>query len=161
MVRTFTEGEVRASLVFQLSKLASILLVATRSLAGVTPWDTLVTGTAVGRLVEAQRLDVGLLESEKQPVVLLLREADGDEEVGAAGPCVKGIILTQELPHLSHLGESVGWLVGLVGLHGISSCSSVFAFGTGFRPPLTIPPSSPPPLLRRPRPPGARPIRHP
>jgi len=104
VVRTFTEGEVRASLVFQLSKLAALLLVATRSLAGVTPWDTLVAGTAVGRLVELQRLDPGALAAETDPVVLLLREADGDEEVAAAGRCVKGIILTQELPHLSHLG---------------------------------------------------------
>lgn len=31
--------------------------------------------------------------------------ADGDEEVGAAGPCVAGVVLTQDLPHLSHLGE--------------------------------------------------------
>ena len=28
----------------------------------------------------------------------------GDEEVTAAGPGVRGIILEQELPHLSHLG---------------------------------------------------------
>lgn len=104
VVRTFTEGEVRASLVFQLSKLAALLLVAARSLAGVTPWDTLVSGTAVGRLMELERLDPGALEHEAGPVVLLLREADGDEEVAAAGRCVRGIVLTQELPHLSHLG---------------------------------------------------------
>lgn len=104
-VRTFTEGEVRASVVFQLSKLAALLLVAARSLAGVTPWDTLVAGTAVGRLVQLQSLDPGALEGETSPVVLLLRSADGDEEVAAAGRCVRGIVLTQELPHLSHLGE--------------------------------------------------------
>lgn len=104
VVRTFTEGEVRASLVFQLSKLAALLLVAVRSLAGVTPWDTLVAGTATGRLMEVEHLDPGALAGETQPVVLLLREADGDEEVAAAGRCVRGIVLTQELPHLSHLG---------------------------------------------------------
>lgn len=111
VVRTFTEGEVRASLVFQLSKLAALLLVAARSLAGVTPWDTLVAGQAVGQLVELRRLDPGALQGLRDPVVLLLREADGDEEVAAAGRCVKGIVLTQELPHLSHLGEwwGLGW----------------------------------------------------
>ncbi|KAI8466100.1 MAG: pyruvate phosphate dikinase [Monoraphidium minutum] len=104
VVRTFTEGEVRSSLVFQLSKLGALLLVAARALAGVTPWDTLVSGTAVGRLLEAARLDPAALQGETGPVVLLLRAADGDEEVAAAGRCVQGIVLTQELPHLSHLG---------------------------------------------------------
>lgn len=108
VVRTFAEGEVRASLVFQVSKLAALLLVAARALAGVTPWDTLVAGTAVGRLVEARTLDPGMLAGETRPVVLLLRAADGDEEVAAAGRCVRGIVLTQELPHLSHLGERRG-----------------------------------------------------
>jgi phosphoglucan,water dikinase len=113
VVRTFTEGEVRASLVFQLSKLAALLLVAARSLAGVTPWDTLVAGTAVGRLTEAVRLDPAALADVTEPVVLLLREADGDEEVAAAGDCVRGIVLTQELPHLSHLGaRERGWRWG-------------------------------------------------
>lgn len=103
-IRAFAEGEVRASLVFQVSKLAALLLVAARSLAGVTPWDTLVAGTAVGTLVDAPSLDPALLAGETRPVVLLLRGADGDEEVAAAGRCVRGIVLTQELPHLSHLG---------------------------------------------------------
>ena len=106
VARTFTEGEVRSSLVFQLSKLASSLLVAARSLAGVTPWDTLVAGIAVGSLRTAQRLDPAALEGEAGPIVLLLREADGDEEVAAAGPGLRGVILTQALPHLSHLGEA-------------------------------------------------------
>jgi phosphoglucan,water dikinase len=109
VVRTFTEGEVRASLVFQLSKLAAMLLVAARSLAGVTPWDTLVAGTAVGTLREVETLDPAALSGVTEPVVLLLREADGDEEVSAAGKCVRGVVLTQELPHLSHLGALAGW----------------------------------------------------
>ena len=33
-----------------------------------------------------------------------MKYADGDEEVSAAGPGVRGVILAQELPHLSHLG---------------------------------------------------------
>jgi phosphoglucan,water dikinase len=38
-------------------------------------------------------------------VVVLLRSASGDEEVGAAGNNLKGVVLTQDLPHLSHLGK--------------------------------------------------------
>lgn len=36
--------------------------------------------------------------------VLLVRRAEGDEEVGPLGPRLAGVILLQELPHLSHLG---------------------------------------------------------
>jgi phosphoglucan,water dikinase len=38
-------------------------------------------------------------------VIVLLREASGDEEVAAAGRNLRGMVLTQDLPHLSHLGE--------------------------------------------------------
>ena len=41
----FTEAEVRASMVFQLSKLASLLLKASRLAIGDAAWDALVTGT--------------------------------------------------------------------------------------------------------------------
>ena len=37
-------------------------------------------------------------------VVLLVRRADGDEEVGPLGHHLRGVILCQDLPHLSHLG---------------------------------------------------------
>ena len=37
-------------------------------------------------------------------VVLLVRRATGDEEVSAAGGQLRGVILAQSLPHLSHLG---------------------------------------------------------
>lgn len=36
--------------------------------------------------------------------VLLVRSATGDEEVGAMGGALKGVILCHSLPHLSHLG---------------------------------------------------------
>ncbi|CAK9138206.1 unnamed protein product [Ilex paraguariensis] len=38
------------------------------------------------------------------PVILVVSKADGDEEVTAAGNNIVGIVLLQELPHLSHLG---------------------------------------------------------
>ena len=40
-----------------------------------------------------------------ESVVLLVNKANGDEEVGATGLNLQGIILRHSLPHLSHLGE--------------------------------------------------------
>jgi hypothetical protein len=52
---------------------------------------------------------------------VLLRSASGDEEVGAAGPNLKGVVLTQDLPHLSHLGK---WGI-LMGILAYATCSMV------------------------------------
>jgi len=64
-----------------------------------------VAGTAVGKLIELQQLDPAALASYSEPVVVLLKSASGDEEVAAVGPLLKGVVLAQDLPHLSHLGE--------------------------------------------------------
>eukprot|EP00252_Welwitschia_mirabilis_P027781 TRINITY_DN9640_c0_g1_i1.p1 TRINITY_DN9640_c0_g1~~TRINITY_DN9640_c0_g1_i1.p1 ORF type:complete len:685 (-),score=156.34 TRINITY_DN9640_c0_g1_i1:251-2017(-) len=104
-IRTYTEAEIRSSVVFQVSKLCSLLLKAVQPLAGCFGWDTLVPGTANGRLVEVDRIVPGSLYSTvTEPVILLVKRADGDEEVKAAGENIAGVILLQELPHLSHLG---------------------------------------------------------
>eukprot|EP00897_Mesotaenium_endlicherianum_P010694 jgi/Mesen1/9653/ME000671S09008 len=105
-VRTYTEAEIRASVVFQLAKQCSLLLKAVRALAGSEGWDPLMTGSAVGVLTVVDRIVPGALpaHAENNAVVLLVKEADGDEEVKAAGPNVAGVILCHELPHLSHLG---------------------------------------------------------
>ena len=59
----------------------------------------------MGRLVEADTLEPGTLRDVGgDGVVLLLRRASGDEEVGVAGPGLRGVILAHALPHLSHLG---------------------------------------------------------
>ena len=44
--QVFTEAEVRASLVFQLSKLCSLTLKAARLATGGAEWDALVAGQA-------------------------------------------------------------------------------------------------------------------
>lgn len=104
-VRTYTEAEIRASVVFQLAKLCSLLLKAVRATAGGEGYDTLMPGKAVGTLVEVDRIIPGALPpSANGPVILLVKTADGDEEVKAAGGNVAGVILQHELPHLSHLG---------------------------------------------------------
>lgn len=102
-IRTYTEAEIRASVVFQLSKLCSLLLKAARAVAGEEGWDPLVPGVAFGTLFEVDRILPGSVPSSG-PIILLVKEADGDEEVKASGENVEGIVLLQELPHLSHLG---------------------------------------------------------
>ena len=63
-------------------------------------------GEAQGRLVAVDRIEAGALpEGSSDPVILLVKAASGDEEVGAAGANLKGVILCHSLPHLSHLGE--------------------------------------------------------
>lgn len=105
-IQVFTESEVRASVVFQLSKLCSLLLKATRLTTGGGAWDALVAGTATGTLHQVDRIQPGALEgaAPDEDVVLLVKEASGDEEVGATGLRLRGVILAHSLPHLSHLG---------------------------------------------------------
>ncbi|KAJ4723049.1 phosphoglucan, water dikinase, chloroplastic-like [Melia azedarach] len=104
-VRTYTEAEIRAGIIFQVSKLCTLLLKAVRSTLGSQGWDVLVPGAAVGKLVEVERIIPGTLPSSiEEPIILFVNKADGDEEVTAAGNNILGVILLQELPHLSHLG---------------------------------------------------------
>jgi len=99
-IKFFSEGDIRGNLVFQLSKLVSGLLKHIRSLAGLPPWDILVTGKVTARLICAYRMDdLGPLPEEQ--VIALLEHVEGDEEIP---DFVAGIILAHELPHLSHLG---------------------------------------------------------
>ncbi|KAL9262661.1 Phosphoglucan, water dikinase, chloroplastic-like protein [Drosera capensis] len=89
----------------QVSKLCSLLLKAVRRALGSQGWDVLVPGSASGTLVEVDRIVPGSLPSSVAgPVILLVNKADGDEEVTAAGANIVGVVLLQELPHLSHLG---------------------------------------------------------
>ncbi|VAH99085.1 unnamed protein product [Triticum turgidum subsp. durum] len=89
----------------KVSKLCTVLLKAVRVVIGSSGWDVLVPGVAHGALIQVERIIPGSLPSSiKGPVVLLVNKADGDEEVKAAGDNIVGVILLQELPHLSHLG---------------------------------------------------------
>ena len=65
-------------------------------------------GEARGKLVEVDRMDAGALEFNPGcPLVLLVKAASGDEEVGALSVDLKGVILCHGLPHLSHLGALI------------------------------------------------------
>ncbi|KAJ6973209.1 phosphoglucan [Populus alba x Populus x berolinensis] len=104
-IRTYTEAEIRAGVIFQVSKLCTLLLKAVRSTLGSHGWDILVPGAASGTLVQVESIVPRSLPSTIEgPIILVVNKADGDEEVTAAGSNIVGIILLQELPHLSHLG---------------------------------------------------------
>ncbi|KAI5402197.1 phosphoglucan, water dikinase, chloroplastic [Lathyrus oleraceus] len=104
-VKTFTEAEIRAGVIFQVSKLCTLLLKAVRSTLGSQGWDVIVPGAVLGTLLQVERIVPGLLPSPVEgPIILIVNKADGDEEVTAAGKNIVGAILKQELPHLSHLG---------------------------------------------------------
>ncbi|WOL14413.1 phosphoglucan, water dikinase, chloroplastic [Canna indica] len=104
-VRTYAEAEIRACVVFQVSKLSTLLLRAVRTALGSSGWDVLVPGVAHGTLVQVESIVPGSLPSSiKGPVILVVNKADGDEEIKAAGDNITGVVLLQELPHLSHLG---------------------------------------------------------
>uniref|UniRef100_A0A2P2L2M0 Phosphoglucan water dikinaseic n=1 Tax=Rhizophora mucronata TaxID=61149 RepID=A0A2P2L2M0_RHIMU len=104
-VKTYAEAEIRAGVVFQVSKLSTLLLKAARSTLGSQGWDVLVPGAAIGTFIPVESIVPGSLPSTANgPVILLVNKADGDEEVSTAGGNIVGVVLLQELPHLSHLG---------------------------------------------------------
>ncbi|KAL6970881.1 Phosphoglucan, water dikinase, chloroplastic [Sarracenia purpurea var. burkii] len=104
-VRAYTEAEIRAGVIFQVSKLCTLLLKAVRTSVGSQGWDVLVPGVASGILVQVETIVPGTLPSSVMgSVILVVRKADGDEEVTVAGCNIAGVVLLQELPHLSHLG---------------------------------------------------------
>jgi len=96
-VQIFAEAEIRGHLIFQLSKLASIILRRIREDLALPAWDVVVAGQAAGRMKLVAQLEGNFPE----PVLLLLENAEGDEEIPAG---VVGIVLAHDLPHLSHLG---------------------------------------------------------
>lgn len=98
-VRVFCEGDIRGNMVFQLSRLSTSMLKVIRERLDLPPWDSLVTGTASGRLVCVESLgDLSMQLTEK--CVAHVKRADGEEEITKG---LTGIILGHELPHLSHL----------------------------------------------------------
>ncbi|HWW00828.1 MAG TPA: PEP/pyruvate-binding domain-containing protein [Candidatus Acidoferrum sp.] len=98
-LRVFAEADIRAHIVFQVSKLATSWLHRLRQRLGLPGWDVLVAGRAVGRLKTVDSLEQ-LERALDGPVVALVKHAAGDEEIPKN---VAAIVLAHELPHLSHL----------------------------------------------------------
>lgn len=99
-VRVFGEAEIRSHLVFQLSKLVSLLLRRIRLQLGLPPWDVLVSGHAAGQLKIVESLHELHQHHSAEPLITLVNQAHGDEEIPKP---VAGIMLRHQLPHLSHL----------------------------------------------------------
>jgi hypothetical protein len=99
-IRVFCDAEIRAHIIFQLSKLVSHILRRIRQQLDLPTWDVLVVGRAAGRLKAVSVLDE-LGQDLLEPLVVLLNNAQGDEEIPEE---VAGIVLGHEIPHLSHLG---------------------------------------------------------
>ena len=102
-ISVFTEGQIRASVVFQSAKIASLLLRVSRQITGAAGWDCVVQGEAIGALRCVERLTPEECAQFTEPVIVLVASADGDEEVSTCGPNVRGVVLCHALPHLSHL----------------------------------------------------------
>lgn len=103
VVDVYVESDVRGSVVYQLGRLADLLLKEDRAASGAAAVDCLVAGEAVGLLRCVPRLEPGCVSADEGPHVCLVAAADGDEEVGAAGGSVVGVVLCHDMPHLSHL----------------------------------------------------------
>lgn len=97
--KVFSEAEIRSHLVFQLSKLVSALLRQLRQKLALPDWDVIVAGQARGRVELRDALASSPNVSE--PVILLLNDAEGDEEIPEG---IAAMVLNREIPHLSHLG---------------------------------------------------------
>lgn len=96
----FCEAEIRRHIVFQLSKTASIIARRLRDRLGLSAWDVLSGGNALGRVRVATNLD-SLGHGFSENLIAVLDRAEGDEEIPEF---ISGIVLAHEIPHLSHLG---------------------------------------------------------
>ena len=117
-IQVFCEADIRGHIIFQLSKLVESLLRRLREQLALPAWDVLVPGQAVGRVKTAGLLGE-LGQDLPEPVVVLLKDAEGDEEIPSG---VAGIVLAHEIPHLSHLAVRARQAgVVLVTCEGISN----------------------------------------
>jgi phosphoglucan,water dikinase len=98
--RVFAEADIRAHLVFQVSKLISLVLAQIRAQLGLPPWEVLVSGRASGVLKAVDRLET-FHSGEREQHLVLLEHATGEEEIPRG---IEALILGHSIPHLSHLG---------------------------------------------------------
>lgn len=98
-VDLFCEGDIRGSVVFQSSRIASAILQMLRPILGLQPWGVISAGESTGLLIKADWLDELYDRPARDDVIVMLTNAEGDEELPA---CVRGVVLMHDLPHLSH-----------------------------------------------------------
>lgn len=98
-VRVFAEADVRSHPVFQLSKIAELLRRRARESAGLSPWEVIVAGRARGTLEVVDHMSLAR-PAFSEPTLLLADTQEGDEGLPQN---VTGLIVGQEVAHLSHL----------------------------------------------------------
>ena len=98
-IKIFCEVDIRRHLVFQISKLVSLLLGIIRKFAALPPWNVIVPGKVTGRMIKAECLD-DLENHFDETVIALLDRVDGDEDIPQG---IAGMIVAHETPILSHL----------------------------------------------------------
>jgi phosphoglucan, water dikinase len=97
-IHVFTEGDLRGSVIFQLSKIAERGVQDLRHALDLPAWEPVVPGEATGRVLICKSLrDV---PPGNDALIVVLEGADGDEEIPTP---VSGVVLSHALPHLSHL----------------------------------------------------------
>lgn len=100
-VSVFVEAEVRASLLFQVSKFVQLVSSQSRRSAGLLPWTVISPGTAYGHVLRCNVLsEVWSKQLPKEGAIVLCNDAGGDEELP---PLCRGVVVARELPVLSHL----------------------------------------------------------
>jgi len=101
---TFVESIIRTGVPFQLSRTVTMMMSAVETKVSGDGFDVIVLGEARGTLVELDRLTAEAVRAQgARDIIALVNYVDGDEEISSAGVNVKGVILRQELAHLSHL----------------------------------------------------------
>lgn len=93
----FSEGEVRRSLVYQVSRVAELLTDRIRRDLGASAWQSVVPGTAVGQFVGVETLEA--LPPGPGPWIAVVGRAQGDETLPGS---LSGALVLRELPLLSH-----------------------------------------------------------
>ncbi|MDR0868564.1 MAG: TIM barrel protein [Planctomycetota bacterium] len=97
-IATFTEGALRAGVLFQPAKAAELALPHLREILHLPAWEIIAAGAATGKLRAAKTLAAIPLNNED--VIARLDFAEGDEEIPRH---IRGVILAAPLPQLSHL----------------------------------------------------------
>eukprot|EP00889_Picochlorum_renovo_P003611 jgi/Picre1/30641/NNA_006002.t1 len=103
----FSESEIRSNVAFQTSKLATLLLKGAMQAANMPPWQVICRGECTGTLVRVDELSPKSIESLSDvegQVIAVVTSATGDEELVSLGDKLQGVVLLQDIPHLSHLG---------------------------------------------------------
>jgi len=100
-VAVFVEAELRASVLFQVSKLVQLALQSAKAAAGLPLWTAISAGVATGISVRCDALsEAWSKELPTMGAMIFCTEASGDEELP---PRCRGVVVARDLPVLSHL----------------------------------------------------------